>query len=175
MKTDSGPRDGNRPGTDEDLLPVRQRHDMPETIRSLAIADPDYTDLFTLETADAGNWSPEQWARTAFEEVVGLKGQFIFRGLLGLRLKRGPSADHVAGWEIVDRDDTRLRMQAHSRNLTANLIVEVDGGQVSLATFMRYHQPKAERQWGRLSPRHRGLAPNLLRKSHAILRSGSTG
>lgn len=170
MKTESGPRGTDHPGEDDAELNVRQRHEFPESIRSLAVTDPDYADLFTLETGDALEWSPEQWARAAFEEVVGLKGQFIFRVLLGLRLERS-SPDHVAGWPIAHRDSNQIKLQAHSRNLTANLIFEVDGDGASLATFMRYHRSKAERQWGRLSPRHRGMAPGLLRKVHAVLRS----
>ena len=52
-------------------------------------------------TSAAADRSPEQWARAGVEYAVGLAGQFVWRVVLGLRLERRSSPDHVGGWKIV--------------------------------------------------------------------------
>ncbi|MGW2207071.1 hypothetical protein [Streptomyces sp. NPDC001774] len=153
---------------DDRVLTVRQLHNIPQAIRALSPTDPDYIDVFTLTTNDASHRSPDQWARAAFEDVAGLKGQFIWRVLLGLRLKRRASPDHVAGWMIADRCDRGIRLEAHSWMLTGHLVVHVDDEQVSLATILRYDRPIAARIWSPLSAVHRRLAPDLLRDAHRV-------
>lgn len=150
------------------MLTVRQQHDIPQAVRALSPTDPDYIDVFTLITHDASHRSPEQWARAAFEDVAGLQGQFIWRVLLGLRLQRRASPDHVAGWRIADRSDRGIRLEAHSWMLTGHLVVQVDDEQVSLATIVRYDRPIAARIWSPLSSVHRRLAPGLLRDAHKV-------
>jgi hypothetical protein len=148
-------------------LTARQRHDIPEAIRSLStFDDPDYADLFTLTTDDAVLRSPEQWARAAFEDVAGFQGQVIWRVMLGLRLKWRSSPDHVAGWRIADHTDRWIRLEARSWMLTGHLVMHVADQQVSLATFIRYDRPTAARVWSRLSAVHRRVAPDLLRDAH---------
>jgi hypothetical protein len=62
-------------------------------------------------SAEQGAWvippaaTPEQWSRTAIEDVAGLGGQFIWRGALSLRLKSRPSTERVGGWKIADRGE----------------------------------------------------------------------
>lgn len=169
----------NRPGRREEAtvkasaLTVRQQHDIPEAIRALSpITGPDYVDLFTLTTDDAAHRSPEQWARAALEDVAGLKGQVIWRVLLGLRLQRRSSPGHVAGWRVADRGDRWISLEARSWMLTGNFVLHVDDGQVSLATFVRYDRPTAAKIWLPLSAVHRRLAPDLLRDAHRVQRPG---
>lgn len=173
MKVEPGiSRATRRGGSKEDVsvLPVRQQHDVPEAVLALStITDPDYVDLFTLTTSDASDRSPEQWARAAFEDVAGLAGQFIFRVLLGLRLKWRPSPGYVAGWKIADRGDGWLRLEAHSWMLTDHLVGQVDHEELSLATFVRYHRPIGSRIWSLLSATHRQQAPGFLRQAHRVL------
>lgn len=158
---------------DDSTLTARQQHDIPEAIRSLSpINDPDYVDLFTLTTDDAARRSPEQWARAAFEDVAGRQGQVIWRVLLGLRLQRRSSPGHVAGWRIGGRGERWIRLEAGSWMLTGNLVLRVDDGQVSLATFIRYDRPAAARVWSRLSAVHRRVAPDLLRDAHRAQQPG---
>lgn len=152
-------------------LDVRQRLDVPEEIRALAgPEDGGYADMFTLTLPEDGTTSsPEQWARTLFEDVAALQGQFIWRVLLGLRLRRRTSPQCIAGWRIAERRDNRIRLEAHSWMLTGHLVVQVDPGQVSLATVLRYRRPPAARVWPPLAAVHRRLAPGLLRDAHRIL------
>src|SRR5437764_118970 len=93
-----------RPPTSRPATTVLRQRNVPEAIRSLStLAKPDYVDLFTVATVAAADRSPEQWARAAIEDAAGLAGQFIWRVVLGLRLERRPSLDHVGGWKIGDR------------------------------------------------------------------------
>ena len=162
-------------------LPVREQRETPPEIRSMsAIPRPDYVDVFTLTSPDASRWTAEQWARAAFEDVAGLGGQFIFRVLLGLRLAPRRSPGHVAGWRIDGRGVAErpsiqhhgegwIRLAASSWMLTGNLILHVDGDQVSLATLNRFDRPTGRRVWRLLSPLHRALAPGVLRDAHTAL------
>ncbi|MFI1937939.1 hypothetical protein ACH44C_12255 [Streptomyces purpureus] len=128
------------------------------------MTDPGYVDLFTLAGGVPGR-SPEQWARILFEDVAGLGGQFIWRGLLGLRLTASP--ERVAGWKIADRGDDWIRLEAGSWFLTGHLVVQADDDHVSLATFLRYDRPLAARIWPPMSRKHRKEAPGLLREAYA--------
>ncbi|MEU9111029.1 hypothetical protein AB0D04_04310 [Streptomyces sp. NPDC048483] len=151
---------------------AHQQHEVPQAIRSFStMADPDYVDLFTLETSDAGGWSPEQWARAMFEDVAGEQGQRVWRELLGLRLERPGSPGCVAGWRIADRGDSWVRVEASSSFLTAHLVIQIGDGQVSFATFMQYDGPEGARIWTPASPRHRGAAPSLLEQAYHFLQS----
>lgn len=150
---------------------IRQRN-IPQVIRSLSGMDsPDYTDLFTVTTNGADDASPEQWSRTAIEGVAGGGGQFIWRGVLGLRLRSRPSTDRVGGWTIADRGDEWIRLEASSWFLTAHLVTRLDDGHLSAATFIRYDHPIAPLIWVPLSAIHRRLMPGLLAQT-VRLRSG---
>ena len=149
---------------------VVQQHNVPEAIRSLStLASPDYVDLFTIATDRAAGRSPEQWARAAVE-AAGLAGQFVWRVLCGLRLERRPSPDYVGGWKIADRGDRWIRSEAASWFMTAHIVVQVDDGQLSVATFVRYDRPIAALVWPPLSAGHRLAMPGLLRKTVRAMR-----
>ncbi|MGH7856074.1 MAG: hypothetical protein ACREQY_02000, partial [Candidatus Binatia bacterium] len=70
---------------------------------------------------------------------------------------------HVGGWQIADRGDSWIRLEASSCFLTAHIVVKVDDGQVSVATFIRYDRPLASLVWRPLSAGHRLAMPGLLR------------
>ena len=149
---------------------VVQQHSVPGAIRSLStLASPDYVDLFTIATDRAAGRSPEQWARAAVE-AAGLAGQFVWRVLCGLRLERRPSPDYVGGWKIADRGDRWIRSEAASWFMTAHIVVQVDDGQLSVATFVRYDRPIAALVWPPLSAGHRLAMPGLLRKTVRAMR-----
>jgi hypothetical protein len=126
---------------------------------------PDYVDFFTTTTKSAADASPERWSRTAIEDVAGRGGQFIWRGVLGLRLKARPSTERVGGWKIADRGDDWIRLAASSWFLTAHLVIRLDGEHLSAATFIRYDHPIAPLIWVPVSTVHRRLMPRLLRQT----------
>jgi hypothetical protein len=142
---------------------VIQQRNIPDVIRSLSgMERPDYIDLFTVTTDGAPHASPEQWFRTALEDVASRGGQFIWRGVLGLRLKSGPSTERVAGWKIADRGEDWIRLEASSWFMTAHLVTRLDDKHLSAATFIRYDDPIAPLIWAPLSAVHRRLMPGLL-------------
>ncbi|WP_280390885.1 hypothetical protein [Nocardia brasiliensis] len=154
--------------------PVRELQDIPASLRALGtLADADYSDAFTLSTDAGPKWTPDQWAHAAFEDVAGLGGQFIWRVLLGMRLAWRRSSTHIAGWRIVGHGDDWIRLEAHSWMLVGQLVIKVEKQQVTLLTVIRYDRPLAATVWQRLSVKHRGLAPGLLRDTLAKLAAGS--
>jgi hypothetical protein len=150
--------------------PAGSNATIPESIRALSsLPAIDYVDLFSLSTnADA---SPEQWARAMFGDVPSIAEQVIWRGLLGIRLSQGRSPATVAGWQIAERGDNWIRLEAASWFLIGNLVVRATDGQVSLVTFLRYDRRLAHWVWPPLSAVHRRLAPGLLRDAAARIRA----
>jgi hypothetical protein len=144
---------------------VIQQRDIPEAIRCLSGMDsPDYIDLFTA-TTDGVSASPEQWFRTALEEVAGPRGQFIWRRVLGLRLTSGPSTEWVGGWKVADRGADWIRLEASSWFLTAHLVTRLHDQHVSAGTFVRYDHAIGRLIWVPFSAVHRRLMPGLLVKT----------
>ncbi|MFC5825057.1 hypothetical protein [Nonomuraea insulae] len=121
----------------------------------------DYVDHFTVSTDVEA--TPEQWARAMFGDVPSAAERLIWRGFLGLRLSRGRSPDTVAGWRITGRGDDWIRLETASWFMTANLLVQASGGQVSLTTCIRYDRLLGRGVWTPLSAVHRRLVPRMLR------------
>ena len=148
------------------MLSVIQQRDIPEGIRSLSgMHRPDYIDVFTVTTDGAADATPEQWLRTALEGVAGRGGQFIWRGVLGLRLKSRPSTERIGGWKIAARGEDWIRLEASSWFLTAHLVTRLDDGRLCAGTFIRYDHPIAPLVWVPASAVHRRLMPGLLVKT----------
>jgi hypothetical protein len=117
---------------DRTMPTARQRRNVPEEIRSQSgLARIDYVDLFGVAAPAARKSSPEQWARAAIDTAAGAGGQFIWRGVLGLRLAARTSPDHVAGWTIAKRGNDWIRLEAASWFLTAHLVVRIDEDEAS--------------------------------------------
>jgi hypothetical protein len=125
----------------------------------------DYADRFTMSPGvDADS---ERWARAMFGDVPSAGEVFIWRGILGLRLRRGRSPDTVAGWRIGARGDDWIRLEAESWFLAANLIVRVVDGQVSLETLLHYRNLLGRIVWPPCSAVHRRLVPRVFRDAVA--------
>ncbi|MFI6155989.1 hypothetical protein ACIBCA_25275 [Kitasatospora sp. NPDC051170] len=185
MRTPRTPRQTRtrRPSRGRTAPPVSRQREIPEEIRALmGPGQRGYADLFALAT-DGTIATPEVWARAMLEQVAGIQGQFVWRVLLGLRLRprprprlrRGASPQHIAGWRIAERREGLIRVEAHGRMLTGNLVVRTDGDQVSLATVLRYRSPAGARIWKRLSAVHRRLTPDLLRDAHRLVLARPSG
>jgi hypothetical protein len=125
-----------------------------------ALSRVDYTDRFTQVT-DA-QASPEQWARAMFGDVPSAGQQVIWHGVLGLRLSRGRSSETIAGWRITDRGPDRIRLEAVSWFLTADMLIEPTAGEVSLTTSVRYDHRAGRLVWPAASILHRRLVPGVL-------------
>jgi hypothetical protein len=89
---------------------------------------------------------------------------FVQRVFLGLRLKLRPSPDRILGWQIADREENWIRIEAASWFLTGHVVMHVDEGQVSLASFIRYDRRLAAFVWPPVSLIHRQVALALIRR-----------
>ena len=146
-------------------------HEVPEDVRTLgSLPRIDYADRFALSTDAAA--TPEQWARAMFGDAPGVAEWFIWRGVLGLRLRRGRSPATVAGWRIGGRGEDWIRLETASSSLGANLIVQTAEGRVSLTTCLDQGRRRDELVWRRLSAVHRRLVPRVLRDAERRIRAG---
>ena len=147
---------------------VRWHRNVPEVIRSLdTLACPDYADIVTARVSER-SMTAEQWVRAMLRGVPC--GLLIFvplvqRVALGLRLELRSSPDYVLGWKIVDRGDNWLRVEAASWFLTGHVVVHVDDGQLSVASFIRYDRGPAALIWPPVSLIHRQVALALIRSA----------
>lgn len=146
---------------------VRWRREVPEAIRSLgALADSDYADIVTA-TVDETPTDPEQVVHTTVNGLprwLLLLIPFVQRAFLGLRLKLRPSPDRLLGWKIADRGENWIRIEAASWFLTGHVVMHVDEGRVSLASFIRYDRRLAAFVWPPVSLIHRQVALTLIRR-----------
>jgi hypothetical protein len=145
---------------------ILQQHKVPEEILELGALDRvDYVDLFTAPLPAPR--PVERLARSALEgsPVVRLFGPLVWQVVLGLRMDRRPSPDRIAGWMIADRGEHWIRLEAGSWFMTAHVVVHADGGQLSVATLVRYDRPFAKVFWPRAAIVHRRAMPGLLRSA----------
>jgi hypothetical protein len=91
-----------------------------------------------------------------------------WQAVLGLRLESQPSPDYIAGWKIVDRGESWIRLEASGWSMTANIIFKVDEEEVSFVTLIRYDRRVAALIWTPVSAIHRRLAPGFL--GHGVRR-----
>jgi len=147
---------------------IYQQHKIPEAIRALDVLPSDYVDVFTAATSGAIDTSPEEWARSSMEGASPIGRFMAWQTVLGLRLELRRSPDYIAGWKIVDRGDSWIRLEASGWSMTANIIFHVEEGQVSFATLMRYDRRVAALIWAPVSAVHRRLAPDFL--GHGVKR-----
>ena len=145
-------------------------HPIPESVRAISsLPDIDYADRFALSTdAEA---TPEQWARAMFGDAPDVVEEFIWRGLLDLRLSQGRSPTTVAGWRIGGRGEDWIRLETSSRSLGANLLVQTAEGRVSLTTCLHYHRRWGQIVWAPLSAVHRRVVPGVLRMAAGRIRA----
>ncbi len=151
-----------------DTSSVRWRREVPEEIRSLgALADADYADIVTA-TIDRAPVEPEQLIDAALKGVprgVLLLTPLAQRVFLGLRLKLRPAPDRLLGWQIVDRGENWVRIEAASWFLTGHVVLHVDEGRLSFASFIRYDRKLAALVWPPVSLIHRQVALALVRSA----------
>jgi hypothetical protein len=148
---------------------VRWRREVPEAIRSLgALANTDYADIVTATINETPSRTPEQLIRAALKGVP--RGLLFFipvvqRVFLGLRLKLRPSPGRLLGWKIADRGENWIRIEAASWFLTGHVVMHLDEGELSFASFVRYDRQLAALVWPPVSLIHRQVALALVRSA----------
>jgi hypothetical protein len=155
---------------------VRLQREVPEAIRALgALANASYADIVTA-TIDQTPADPEQVVRTVLGELpraLLLLIPFVQRVFLGFRLKLRDSPEHLIGWKIADRGENWMRIETASWFLTAHVVMHVDEGRISLASFLRYERWPAPLVWPPVSVIHRQVALALVRKAVELSARGS--
>jgi len=148
---------------------VRWQREIPEAIGSLdTLVANDYADIVTAAVGRTPGRTPEQWTRAMVKGVprpLLLLVPLIQRVVLGLRLELRPSPDHILGWKVADRGDSWVRLEASSWFLTGHVLVQIDDGQLSFATFLRYDRRLAALVWPPVSLIHRQVALALVRSA----------
>ncbi len=147
---------------------VRWGREVPEAIRSLgALANANYADIVTA-TIDETPAEPEQVIHATLNGLPrGLLFfiPFVQRAFLGLRLKLRPSPDRLLGWKISGRGENWIRIEAASWFLTGHVVIHVDQGRISFASFIRYDRRLAAFVWPPVSLIHRQVALTLVRRA----------
>jgi hypothetical protein len=148
---------------------VRWRREIPEAIRSLsALRNADYADIVTATIDETPSGTAEQLIHAVLKGVPrGLLFFIVFvqRVFLGFRLKLRPSPDRLLGWKIADRGEKWMRIETASWFLTAHVVMHLDEGQISLASFIRYDRWPAAFVWAPVSLIHRQVALVLVRRA----------
>ncbi|HVE97957.1 MAG TPA: hypothetical protein VNA12_02130 [Mycobacteriales bacterium] len=152
-----------------------QVHDVPRRIREAGPAEFDYVDLFVAAIPRGVSGTPEQWARATMEGASPVGRFLAWQSVLGLRLDKRPAPDRVVGWQIVDRREDSIRVEAQSWLITANMLFHVTADEVSFATFVRFHSAFAAGVWGAVSVVHRAVAPDFLRSGVRRVARGYAG
>ena len=137
-------------------------HDVPAHLRALADRH-DYVDMFVATTTGARRTSAEEWARTTIEGASPVGRFLAWRAVCELQLERRSSPDLIAGWRIVDRDPSVLRVAARSWFMSAQMMFHVEDDEVAFLTFVRYDRPIGRVVWTTASTVHRAVAPDFLR------------
>ena len=106
--------------------------------------------------------TPEQWARAMFGDVPSIAEWCIWRGVLGLRLSRGRSPVTVGGWRVGARSEDRIRLEAASWYLSAEMLVQTAAGRVSWTTSLHFDRRVGRVVCPPLSAVHRRLVPRVL-------------
>jgi hypothetical protein len=145
------------------------RVEVTENIDAI-LADADYASTYAVAVNDDGLRSAEQCARATFECAPAAIRWLVVAGwryVLGLRMARRPSPDHVSGWTISRRSEDSILLEARSRILTARKLVRVDSSQVAMTTFVRYERSIARPIWALVALVHHRTEPYLLNHSAA--------
>lgn len=143
-----------------------RRVDVTDDMRAAStVADSDYASAFQVAVSTIDARSPEQWARTAFEDAPRLLRSIIvigWRVALGLRLGPRASPDHVLGWKIVSSTPDAITLEVGSRLVTAVKVLQVGAGRATAATFVRYERWPGRIVWRVIAPVHHRTEPLLL-------------
>lgn len=143
-------------------MKVTRRYDVPAALEAASGFDHDYVDLFVANVPGADRTPPEQWARASMEGA-SRAGRFLaWQTVLALRLDLSPGPERITGWQITERTEDFIRVEAPSWHLSARMVFRTQPDEVQFATFIRYDRAISRAIWGALSAVHRTAAPGFL-------------
>jgi hypothetical protein len=124
----------------------------------------DYADCFEVAAIDAR--PAEAWARGTLEGCPALLRGFAtfgWRYCLGLRLRRGHSPDHVAGWPVVRREPALVVLGVESLVLgRARLTFETNASSATVSSHVEFDRRGAGAVWAVVGLLHRRIVPYML-------------
>jgi hypothetical protein len=145
-----------------------RRVDPPGVPRVADIAGADYVSAFEIRGIGVDARSPEEWARSVFEDAPMMARRFLILGwTMVLRLRLGPrnSSANVLGWAIVADTTQTLTLQARSPLVTAHKVLDVRGDQLTVTTAVRYERKRARLIWSAIAPVHHRVEPWLITRA----------
>lgn len=136
----------------------------------------DYEVAFEIPRPEGRRRSAEQWARSMFEEAPLALRWFLIVGWIALtcrlRLRPRRSPTRVLGWEIESHSPDTVVLVVHAWvGITSRLVVSVDAGSVTLASFVHCTRPAARAVWAAAIPLHERVLPYLLASAGSRLRA----
>jgi hypothetical protein len=124
----------------------------------------DYADCFEVAAADQR--PADTWARGTLEGCPALLRGFVTFGWrygLGLRLQRGQSPDHVAGWPVVRREPALVVLGVDARLLgRARLTFESSASSSTVSSHVEFDRLGARAIWAVVGLLHRRILPYML-------------
>jgi hypothetical protein len=127
----------------------------------------DYASAFEIPAPQASSRSPEQWARSVFEDAPRPLRVLVRAGwrfpLLFDAAKPGPG--QVLGARITSTGPTWLVLEQRSPLMLANNIVSVEQGRIVWVTVVRYRRRIARPLWAVSAVIHHRVLPYLLARA----------
>ncbi len=153
----------SRPGRASRVAPDALIHD--------AFGRPDYASAFSVALAGPSP-PPESRARAVFEGAptpLRLFVVFGWRAVLRLRLGPPGSADHVLGWQIVQRSPQSITLHAGSPLMQAQKVIRADDASLVAATYVWFRSRLGRVVWSGVAPVHHLTEPLLLNAARIAL------
>jgi hypothetical protein len=126
---------------------------------------PSHSSAFEVTVAEGDERTPEQWARSVFEETPKMIRWFVvfgWRYVLGLQLGPSLSPAHLSGWRILNNESHLIILGVRSRLLTAHKYLRIVNGRVVMTTIVQYDRKAAKAVWTLVTPVHYRTEPYLL-------------
>lgn len=146
--------------------PRARRVEVPDSITSREdLAGASRALTYELPVEDATSMTPEQWARETFEGApTPIRWVLVlgFKLVLGLKLERGRSSDHVLGWQMSENPADTVTLEAGSWLVAAHNVATVRDSSVVWTTLVRYKKGVARPIWRLVELVHRILMPYIL-------------
>ena len=145
-----------------------RRIEVPDTIRAGDdLSDPDYACAFELPIPETSTRSPEEWARSVFEDAPRLVRWVVRTGWrVPLRFEvANPGPGQVLGARIVSNGPTCIVLEQRSPAMLAHNVVSVEPARLVWVTVVRYRRPIARPLWAVSAVIHHRLLPYLLSRA----------
>jgi hypothetical protein len=151
---------------------VRQIAVPPEARELSTLPRVDYADAFLVEPGLATDETPEEWARSLFDDAPAAMRATLPPGWMSLGLQIGSprSEELVFGWTVRRSTADLLLLGAESRvGMPGELLLKRHGNALLFATLLTHGNALVRAIWAGVVPGHQQIVRRLL-EHHAALR-----